>query len=155
MNVLGLHPEEKITTFIKQGEGLEEGYLFMATKKGTIKKTPIKDFYNIRSNGLTAIKLEEGDELGWVKGTDGSNDIIISTSAGQAVRFNESEVRSMGRAARGVRGVRLRPKDEVVGMDVVTDPKQKLLVMSVNGYGKTTAVSGVPLRRRLWSRVHR
>ena len=148
VNVLGLHPEERITTFIKQDEGLEDGYLFMATKKGTIKKTPIKDFYNIRSNGLAAIKLEDGDELNWVKMTDGNNDIIISTSAGQAVRFNEGDVRAMGRAARGVRGVRLRPKDEVVGMDVVTDPKQKLLVMSVNGYGKTTNVSGVPAHRR-------
>ena len=74
--------------------------------------------------------------------------MIISTSAGQAIRFNESEVRSMGRAARGVRGMRLRPKDEVVGMDIVTDPKQKLLAISANGYGKATLVSNFPAHKR-------
>jgi len=79
---------------------------------------------NVRSNGLITIKLDPGDELKWVKATTGKNDIIISTSAGQAIRFNEEDVRAMGRSAMGVRGIRLRPKDEVVGMDVVTDPKQ-------------------------------
>ena len=96
----------------------EELYLFMVTKQGTIKKTPVKDYTNIRTNGLITIKLDDGDELRWVRGTTGKNEIIISTSAGQAVRFNEEEVRPMGRAARGVRGVRLRPNDTVVGMDV-------------------------------------
>jgi len=149
VNVLNLSPDEKITTIIKQGEGLEDnGFLFMATKKGTIKKTPIKDYLNIRSNGLTTIKLDEGDELKWVKGTTGENDVIISTSAGQAVRFSEKDVRGMGRAARGVRGVRLRPKDEVVGMDIVTDPSQKLLVVAANGYGKVTNVSNLPSHKR-------
>ncbi|MBR3368811.1 DNA gyrase subunit A [Candidatus Saccharibacteria bacterium] len=148
VNMLNMHPDEKITAIIKQGEGLEDGYLFMATKKGTIKKSPIKDFFNIRSNGLIAIKLDEGDELKWVQGTTGKNEIIISTSAGQAIRFNEADVRSMGRSARGVRGMRLRPKDEVVGMDVVTDPKQKLLVVSANGYGKATLVANFPAHKR-------
>ena len=143
-----MHPDEKITAIIKQGEGLDDGYLFMATKKGTIKKSPIKDFFNIRSNGLIAIKLDEGDELKWVQGTTGKNDIVISTSAGQAIRFNEVDVRSMGRSARGVRGMRLRPKDEVVGMDIVTDPNQKLLVVSANGYGKATLVSNFPAHKR-------
>ena len=148
VNVLNMHPEEKITAIIKQGTGLEDGYLFMATKRGTIKKTAIKDFTNIRSNGLAAIKLDEGDELKWVQGTSGENDIVISTSAGQAVRFNESEVRAMGRAARGVRGVKLRPKDEIVGMDVLTDPEQKILVISANGYGKATLASHFAAHRR-------
>ena len=148
VNVLNLAPEEKITTMIKQGTDVPDGYLFMATKKGTIKKTAVKDYENIRSNGLTTIKLDEGDELKWVKGTDGSQDVIISTSAGQAVRFNESEVRAMGRAARGVRGVRLRPRDEVVGMDVVSSDDQKLLVMGANGYGKVTLVSNLPAHKR-------
>lgn len=149
VNMLNMHPEEKITAIIKQGDELgENGYLFMATKKGTIKKTAIKDYENIRANGLITIKLDEGDELKWVKGTTGKNDVIISTSAGQAIRFNESEVRSMGRAARGVRGMRLRPKDEVVGMDIVTDPKQKLLAISANGYGKATLVSNFPAHKR-------
>lgn len=148
VNLLSMHPEEKITAIIKQGTGMENGYLFMATKKGTIKKTAIKDFFNIRSNGLIAIKLDDGDELKWVQGTTGGDDIVISTSAGQAIRFNEKDVRAMGRAARGVRGARLRPKDEVVGMDVITDPKQKILAISANGYGKATLASNFPAHKR-------
>ena len=116
----------------------------MATKKGTIKKSAIKDFFNVRSNGLIAIKLDTGDELRWVKETTGDHDIVISTSAGQATRFNEKEVRAMGRSAMGVRGMRLRPKDEIVGMDVITDPNQKLIAVSANGYGKATLVSNFP-----------
>ncbi len=148
VNLLSMHPEEKITAIIKQGTGLEDGYLFMATKKGTIKKTAIKDFYNIRSNGLIAIKLDEGDELKWVQGTTGANDVVISTSAGQAIRFNEKDVRAMGRAARGVRGARLRPRDEIVGMDIITDPKQKILAIAANGYGKATLASNFPAHKR-------
>ena len=148
VNLLSMHPEEKITAIIKQGTGMEDGYLFMATKKGTIKKTSIKDFLNIRSNGLVAIKLDAGDELKWVQGTTGENDVVISTSAGQAIRFNEKDVRAMGRAARGVRGARLRPKDEVVGMDILTDPSQKILVISANGYGKATLASNFPAHKR-------
>ncbi len=149
VNMLNMHPEEKITAIIKQGDAVaSDGYLFMATKKGTIKKSAIKDFFNIRSNGLIAIKLDVGDELRWVKETTGDNDIVISTSAGQATRFNEKEVRAMGRSAMGVRGMRLRPKDEIVGMDVVTDPKQKLIAVSANGYGKATLVANFPPHKR-------
>ncbi len=149
VNMLNLHPEEKITAIIKQGDELgSDGFLFMATKKGTIKKTPIKDYENIRTNGLVTIKLDQGDELKWVKGTTGKNDVIISTSAGQAVRFNEADVRPMGRAAKGVRGMRLRPKDEIVGMDIVTDPDQKLIAVSANGYGKATLVANFPVHKR-------
>ena len=149
VNLLNLHPEEKITSIIKQSVKTDdEEYLFMATKKGTIKKTPVKDYANIRTNGLITIKLDGGDELKWVKNTTGKNDVIISTSAGQAVRFKESDVRAMGRAARGVRGMRLRPRDEIVGMDIVTDPSQKLIAVSANGYGKATLVKNFPAHRR-------
>ena len=149
VNMLNLHPEEKITAIIKQDtEAGSDGYLFMATKKGTIKKTPISDYENIRTNGLVTIKLDAGDELKWVKSTSGKNDIIISTSAGQAIRFNEADVRPMGRSAKGVRGMRLRPKDEIVGMDIVTDPGQKLIAVSANGYGKATLVSNFPTHKR-------
>lgn len=150
VNLLSMHPDEKITAVIKQGsEASENGFLFMATTKGTIKKTALKDYENIRTNGLITIKLDDGDELRWVRGTTGENDIIISTSAGQAVRFNEKEVRPMGRAARGVRGVRLRPNDTVVGMDVVSDPdNQKLIVMATKGYGKMTAATNFPPHKR-------
>ncbi len=148
VNLLQLQPEEKITTVIKSAkDARDKGFLFMATVKGTIKKTPLKDYSNIRTNGLIAIKLDDGDELRWVRQSSGSDDIIISTSAGQAVRFNEGDVRSMGRAARGVRGVRLRPNDWVVGMDVAND-ERTLLVISQNGYGKSTKVSNFPTHKR-------
>jgi len=150
VNLLNLHPDEKVTEIIKQDDGVsvENGYLFMCTKKGTIKKTEIKQYLNVKSSGLICIKLDAGDELRWVKATTGKNEIVISTSAGQAIRFNESEVRGMGRSAMGVRGMRLRPKDEVVGMDVVTDKNQKLIVVSANGYGKATAVANFPAHKR-------
>lgn len=149
VNLLQLQPEEKITSIIKQPKDSNgEGFLFMATTKGTVKKTPVADYANIRTNGLIAIKLDEGDELRWIKNTTGKNDVIVSTSAGQAVRFNESDVRSMGRTARGVRGVRLRPNDTVVGMDIVTADEQRLLVVSEKGYGKITKVANFPSHKR-------
>ncbi|MDO4979014.1 MAG: DNA gyrase subunit A [Candidatus Saccharibacteria bacterium] len=150
VNLLNLHPEEKITEVMKEDAEASKngGFLFMCTKKGTIKKTALSQYLNVRSNGLITIKLDEGDELKWVKATTGSNEIVISTSAGQAIRFSEAEVRAMGRSAMGVRGMKLRPKDEVVGMDVVTDPKQKLIAVSANGYGKATLVSNFPPHRR-------
>ena len=149
VNLLQLQPEEKITSIIRhEKDARDEGYLFMATTKGTIKKTPFKDYANIRTNGLIAIKLDDNDELRWIKKTSGQNDVIISTSAGQAVRFNEKDARPMGRAARGVRGVRLRPNDSVVGMDIVCDDAQNLLVISKNGYGKITKASNFPSHKR-------
>lgn len=147
VNLLNMHPDERVTSVIKQGDD-PDGFLFMTTKKGTIKKTPIKEFMNIRSNGLAAIKLDAGDELKWIQETEGGNDIVITTSAGQAMRFNEKDVRSMGRAARGVRGIRLRPKDEVVGMDVIREEDQKLIVVSANGYGKVTAAKAIATHAR-------
>lgn len=149
VNLLQLQPEEKITSIIRhEKDAKDDGYLFMATTQGTIKKTPLKDYANIRTNGLIAIKLDDGDELRWIKKTTGENDVIVSTSAGQAVRFNESDARPMGRAARGVRGVRLRPNDCVVGMDIVDDDKLSLLVISQNGYGKATKVANFPSHKR-------
>ena len=149
VNLLQLQPEEKITAIIKHEKNAnDDGYLFMATKKGTVKKTPVKDYANVRTNGLIAIKLDEGDELRWIKRTTGENDVIISTSAGQAIRFNEKDTRPMGRSARGVRGVRLRPNDSVVGMDIVTGDDQTLLVVSEKGFGKRTKVSNFPSHKR-------
>ena len=149
VNLLQLQPEEKITSIINHAkDASDDGYLFMATSKGTVKKTPLKDYANIRTNGLITINLDDGDELRWIKQTTGKNDVIISTSAGQAVRFNEEECRPMGRAARGVRGVRLRPNDSVVGMDIVCDSEQTLLVISQKGYGKITKVANFPSHKR-------
>jgi DNA gyrase subunit A len=149
VNLLALQPEEKITSIIRhEKDASEDGFLFMSTTKGTVKKTPYKDYANIRTNGLIAIKLDDGDELRWIQKTTGENDVIISTSAGQAIRFNETDARPMGRSARGVRGVRLRPNDWVVGMDVVSGDGQELLVMSENGYGKVTKVTNFPSHKR-------
>lgn len=149
VNLLNLQPEEKITSIVCQPkDASDDGYLFMATTKGTVKKTPLKDYANIRTNGLITINLDDGDELRWIKKTGGKQDIIVSTSAGQAVRFNEEEVRPMGRAARGVRGVRLRPNDVVVGMDIVSDDDQTLLVISQKGFGKKTKVANFPSHKR-------
>ena len=147
VNLLNMHPDEKVTSIVKQGAD-PSGYLFMTTKKGTIKKTAVKEFLNLRANGMIAIKLDQGDELMWIQETTGENDVVISTSAGQAMRFNEKDVRSMGRSAKGVRGIRLRPKDEIVGMDIVRDEGQKLLVMSANGYGKATEAKNFPVHKR-------
>ena len=154
VNLLNLRPDEKVTAIIKQcgtangdANGCS-GYLFMATKKGTIKKTAMKEYENIRSNGLATIKLDKGDELKWVQGTTGNNDIIMSTSAGQAVRFSEKDVRPMGRMAMGVRGIRLRAQDEIVGMDIIGGNEEKLLVVSRNGYGKLTDSSSFDTHKR-------
>lgn len=149
VNLLQLQPEERITSIIgRPKDADDEGFLFMATKNGTVKKTPLKDYSNIRTNGLITINLDKDDELRWIKQTSGSNDIIISTSAGQAVRFNEKDARPMGRSARGVRGVRLRPNDWVVGMDVICSEDQTLLVISEKGFGKRTKASNFPSHKR-------
>ncbi|MCL1929639.1 DNA gyrase subunit A [Candidatus Saccharibacteria bacterium] len=148
VNLLQLQPEEKITTIINYGKDESpEGYLFMTTVKGTVKKTAVKDYANIRQSGMIAIKLDDGDELRWVRRTSGQDDIVISTSFGQAVRFHETEARAMGRAARGVRGIRLRPGDQVVGMDLAGADKQ-FLVVSSNGYGKMTKVVNFEVKHR-------
>jgi len=149
VNLLQLQPDEKITSIIRlEKDDTSDGYLFMATTKGTVKKTPLKDYENIRTNGLIAIKLDDGDELRWIQKTTGNDDVIISTSAGQAIRFNEQDARPMGRSARGVRGIRLRPNDKVVGMDIADDDSKKLLVISENGYGKATKVANFPSHKR-------
>ncbi|MDR0591344.1 MAG: DNA gyrase subunit A [Candidatus Nomurabacteria bacterium] len=149
VNLLQLQPDEKITSIIKhEKDATPEGFLFMTTVNGTIKKTEVAAYANVRSNGLIAIKLDDGDELRWIKQTSGNDDVIISTSAGQATRFNEKDVRPMGRTARGVRGIRLRSSDTVVGMDLVIDNEQKLLVISQNGFGKMTKASNFPPHKR-------
>jgi DNA gyrase subunit A len=122
-------------------------YMAMATRGGMIKKTSLAEYAKIRSNGLIAISLVEGDELRWVGLTDGQNDIILATRNGQAARFHETEVRPMGRDTRGVTGIRLRGDDEVIGMEVVA-PGAELLVVTEQGYGKRTALDDFPVKHR-------
>ncbi len=148
VNLLQLQPEERITSLIriaKDDNG--EGYLFMTTTNGTVKKTSLKDYSNIRTSGLIAINLDDGDELRWIRQSSGDDEVVISTAMGQAIRFKESDARPMGRSARGVRGIRLRTGDRVVGMDLAAgDPN--LLVMSEKGYGKITKVANFPTHKR-------
>jgi len=122
-------------------------YMAMATRGGMIKKTSLAEYAKIRSNGLIAISLVEGDELRWVGLTDGQNDIILATRNGQAARFHETEVRPMGRDTRGVTGIRLRGDDEVIGMEVVS-PSAELLVVTEQGYGKRTMLDDFPVKHR-------
>jgi len=112
----------------------------MCTVRGVVKKTPFEQYQNVRSSGLIAINLDEGDELKWIRPTGGDNEVVISTSQGQAIRFNEKDARPMGRVSRGVRGIRLRADDHVIGMDIV-EPGSSIFVISKYGYGKRTKVS--------------
>ncbi len=149
VNLLQMQPEEKITSIITipKDQQEDDSYLFMATLNGTVKKTPLKDYGNIRQTGLIAIKLDDGDELRWIRQSSGKDEVVISTAMGQAIRFTESDARPMGRSARGVRGIRLRAGDKVVGMDLAAgDPH--LLVMSEKGYGKLTKVLNFPTHKR-------
>jgi DNA gyrase subunit A len=139
VNILQLSPEETVTTMIGIEKKQESGYLFMCTVRGTVKKTPYTAYQNVRSTGLITIKLDEGDELRWVRLSTGEDEIIISTSLGQAMRFDEKNVRPMGRNSRGVRGIRLRKDDTVISMDIVR-PKSEIVVVSEHGYGKRTNI---------------
>ena len=140
VNLLQLQPEERVTALISLPAALNTGYLFMATRNGTIKKTALSDYANVRASGLITIKLDAGDELGWVKYTTGQDEIVMSTALAQAIRFKESDARPMGRATRGVRGIRLRPNDVVVGVAVAKTDTELLVVME-NGYGKRTKIN--------------
>lgn len=140
VNLLQLHPEEVVTAVIKHDPKQKTGYFFMTTKQGTVKKTKLEDYNNIRTSGLISIKIDEGDELKWIRPTTGDDEVVISTSMGQAIRFHENDVRPMGRTARGVRGMRLRPNDVVVGMDIVEEDSN-IFVISEKGYGKRTKIS--------------
>lgn len=142
VNLLQLQPEEYVTSVVKHtNDDSGEGYsIFMCTAQGVVKKTPIEQFKNVRSSGLIAIGLSEGDELKFIRFTSGKDELVISTMNGQAIRFSEDNVRPMGRNARGVRGIKLRPGDKVIGMDTVEDTTQ-IFVISEKGYGKRTAIS--------------
>ncbi|MEF9917114.1 MAG: DNA gyrase subunit A [Lachnospiraceae bacterium] len=147
INLLQLMPEEKITAMIPIRQYEEGNYLFMATKKGLVKKTPIKDYANVRKTGLAAITLREEDELIEVKATDNEKDIILVTKYGQCIRFNEKDVRSTGRTSMGVRGMNLGDRDEVVGMQMNTQG-ECLLIVSEKGMGKRTKMDEFTCQNR-------
>ncbi len=141
VNLLQLQPEETVSAVINVSKQENTaGNLFMCTVRGVVKKTPFEQYRNVRSSGLIAINLDDGDELKWIRMTTGDNEVVISTSKGQAIRFHERDVRPMGRVSRGVRGIRLRPGDHVIGMDIVQEGSS-IFVISQFGYGKRTKVS--------------
>lgn len=140
VNLIQLQPEEKITAVIPINEYKEDHYLFMATKSGIVKKSPIMEYANIRKTGLLAITLKENDELIEVKFTDNDQDVFLVTKNGQCIRFHETDVRSIGRTAMGVRGINLDGDDEVIGMQL-NSQGEALLFVSENGMGKRTAMT--------------
>ncbi len=150
VNFLQISPGEKITAMISTNKDDQFKYLFMTTKFGTVKKSAISDFEKVRRSGLIAINLQKEDALRWVAPTTGRDEIIITTAGGQAIHFRETDVRPMGRSATGVRGIRLKSGDEVVGMDVVFKNQKgnQLLVFTQNGFGKRSDLKGYKIQKR-------
>lgn len=147
VNLLQLGPEETVSAVINISKQDSAANLIMCTVRGVVKKTPFEQYKNVRQSGLIAINLDEGDELKWIRMTTGDNEVVISTAEGQAIRFHESDARPMGRVSRGVRGIRLRPGDNVIGMDIVEDGSS-IFVISEYGYGKRTKVAQFTAHRR-------
>ncbi len=139
INILPLEENEYITAMLPVDEYRENEFIFMATENGTVKKTPLMDFSRQRSSGLIAIELEEGNRLIGAAITDGARDVMLFGSGGKAIRFKESDVRAMGRTARGVRGIKLRPEEKVISL-IVPDGESEILVASEKGYGKRSVV---------------
>ncbi len=140
VNLLQLQPEETVSSVINVSKQSSGGNLLMCTVRGVVKKTPFEQYQNVRQTGLIAINLDDGDELKWIRMTTGENEVVISTAQGQAIRFHEKDARPMGRVSRGVRGIRLRSGDRVIGMDIV-DENSSIFVISDHGYGKRTKMS--------------
>jgi DNA gyrase subunit A len=140
INLIQIEQGETVNAVIEVERFDDNKYLFFATKQGIVKKTPIEDYINIRKGGLIAVNLREDDTLIDVKLTDGNEEVIMGTAQGMSIRFPESDVRSMGRAATGVKGITLDEGDSVIGMDVVV-PGQDVLIVTAKGYGKRTPVS--------------
>lgn len=147
VNLLPIEKDEKITAVIPIREFEEDKYLVMCTKKGIIKKTSLSDYNSIRKGGLIAISLDDDDELIKVERTDGSNEIIVATNKGMAIRFSEQNVRPMGRVTRGVKAITLRDDDYVIGMCIPSEGFE-LLAVTENGYGKRTSLSEYRVQTR-------
>ena len=147
INLIAIEQDEKIQTVLTVADGKKEGFLFMGTKQGIVKKTHISEFKNLRKNGLIAISLKDGDELLKVKNTYGDANIIVVTQNGYAVRFNEQNVRAMGRTASGVKAINLKDDDIAVCMDIAVDDEE-LLVISENGFGKRTPIKEYKVQNR-------
>ena len=141
VNLFPLMPGEKINAILAVKDFVDDEFIFMATAKGTVKKTPLSDFSNPRKSGIIAIKLDNGDFLVGAGVTDGSNDIVLVSNGGKAVWFDENDVRSMGRNARGVRGMKLVDNQQVLSLLIASSEEQSVLVATENGFGKRTVLS--------------
>lgn len=152
VNFLQLGPEERVSSLLSMTELGDFKYLVMVTRNGVIKKVDIEDFKAVRRSGLIAVKLRTNDLLEWVKPSTGNDDLIIVSEQGQSIRFKEKQLRAMGRNAAGVRGIKLKGKDQVAGMDMITDGKalqnEQLLVVMSKGYGKRTNLTNYRLQGR-------
>ncbi len=149
VNLLQLQENEFVSSMLNIPEKFTGQFLFMATRNGTVKKTPVEDFSNVRKSGLIAIKLRDGDSLEWVKETNKGDQIFMATSLGKSIRFDQEEARPMGRASMGVRGIRLQNKDYCVEMDVVRElGESEALIIMENGLGKSTKISNYRLQGR-------
>ncbi len=153
-NLINIDPDDKVTAFIntkdlKDEDYINNNFIILATKGGTIKKTTLESYSRPRQNGIKAIKIKEGDELIEARLTNGSNEVILAKRSGRAIRFNESKVRSMGRNASGVRGVVLEGKnDEVIGMICIENNEKTILVVSERGYGKRSQIDDYRITNR-------
>lgn len=148
VNLLEKDKEENITAFVAVKEFRDDQYLMMVTEQGTVKKTVLSAYGNVRKGGINAINLVPGDKLIEVKMTDGNNDIVIGTRNGFAIRFHEKDVRDMGRTATGVRGIRLTKGDKVVGLLVIRHPQTSVLVVTERGYGKRSDINDYRITKR-------
>ena len=146
-NIIAAEPGERVTAALTFEKGQSDGYIVMATTRGTIKRTSLYDFRNVRRSGLIAIGLNDDDELAWVQLSTGNEDIMLVTSDGRAIRFEQEDVRSMGRPAAGVRGIRLQPDDRVVAMGLVAEGGD-LLIVTEEGYGKRSPLKDYPTHGR-------
>ena len=147
INILPLMPEEKITIILPASELDEEKYIAMVTKKGIIKRTKVSEFRNTRKSGIIAISIDDDDELGFVRMTDGDQNIFIATHNGLAIQFKETDVRAMGRNARGVRAINMREGDSVIDM-AITDENTRILTVTETGYGRISSISDYRLQSR-------
>jgi DNA gyrase subunit A len=147
VNMINVSPETKVSAIVTVRDFPDDKFLLFVTKNGTVKKTALSQYSNVRTNGIKAIKIEEGDELIDVQVTTGTNDIVLATRHGLSIRFHEQDVREMGRDTTGVKGVELGPRDQVIGM-VVVKREANLLVVTEKGLGKCSPIDDYRVQRR-------
>jgi DNA gyrase subunit A len=148
VNLVQVDADETVQSVLTLPNGKTSGFMVMATTNGTVKRTPLEAFKNVWRNGLRAITLDDGDELAWVEVAEGDEDVMLATRDGNFIRFRQEEVRSMGREAAGVKGIKLRTNDKVIRMDLIGSSSKHLLVVAEKGYGKRSPLTEYKVQRR-------